>query len=411
MSSASQPTRDVLHLYRELWRLIGDSRGTFVGAVLLLAGARLIMLAVPYLSARALNVLQLRGWAGMREAGTWLLVVVLTQAASWALHGPGRFLERNVSLRVRRRLSTQLIERLCELPLSWHESHHSAAITHRVQQSTQALCNFTESQYVYLDCIVRIVGPLCALTLIQPLVGAAALLGFVALSVAVLAFDRALIRLARQENDGERHYAATLVDVLGNATTLFALRQGRGLAALLERRLAAIFVPLKRSIVVNEQKWCTVDLAGNALSCTLVALFAWLASRADGGGAHGPVLLGSIYMVWTYAQEAGGVLSNLASQFQNFARQNADYGSTDVIREALPSPKPAEGAGLGGWTTLNLTGLAFQHERSRGEAPALDGVTVSLTRGRRYALIGASGPARAPCCGCSPVSTRRSRRA
>lgn len=391
MSKASPRVRGVLSLYRELWRIIDGARGTFLAAMLLLTSAQLISLAVPYFSARALNVLQLTGWAGMREAGGWLCAVVLVQACSWLMHGPGRILERNVALRVRRRLSTLLIERLCTLPLSWHESHHSAALAHRVQQSTQALCNFTESQFIYLDCLVRIVGPLCALVLLQPLVGLAALAGFIGLSLAVMAFDHLLIRLAVQENDGERHYGTTLVDVLGNATTLFALRQGRGLLALLERRLEAVFLPLKRSIVVNEQKWCTVDLASNALSCLLVAFYAWLAARASAAaGSQAPVLLGSIYMVWVYAREASGVISRVAEHFQTFARQNADFASADVIREADASPATVS-AELRGWRQLTLRELVFHHAHARGTSPALDRITLNLKRGRRYALIGASG--------------------
>jgi hypothetical protein len=66
---------------------------------------------------------------------------------------------------------------------------------------------------------------------------------------------------------------------------LTALRQGRGVVALLERRLEAVFTPLKRAIVVNEIKWCTVDLATRALSCVLVALFAWRAECSRRLGA------------------------------------------------------------------------------------------------------------------------------
>jgi ABC-type multidrug transport system fused ATPase/permease subunit len=382
----------VFYLYRELWSHIAGSRGTFLGAVLLLSGAQLVLLTVPYLSSRALNVLQLNGWAGMGQAGLWLTLTLLVTASSWLLHGPGRILERNAALLVRRRMSAMLIARLCSLPLAWHESHHSGAITHRVQQSTQALCNFTESQFIYLNSAVRIVGPLVALALIQPLVGLVAAVGFVLLSAAVLAFDRALIRLAYEENACERDYAATLVDAVGNATSLFALRQGRRLAVLLEQRLLAIFEPLKRSIWVNEEKWCTVDLASNALSCLLVALFAWLSSRAAATGPQRTLLLGSLYMVWVYAREAGGVISSIAEHFQTFARQNADYASADVIREASPGPAPASKAARGaGWRRLEVRDLVFRHARARAERPTLDGITFSLERGKRYALIGASG--------------------
>jgi len=386
----------VLYLYRELWSLIRGSRRNFLAAVLLLVAAQLILLSVPYISARGLNVLQLKGWAGMHEAGAWVLLILLLAASSWLLHGPARILERNVALLVRRRMSAMLIERLCSLPLSWHESHHSGALTHRVQQSTQALCNFTESQFIYLNSAVRIVGPLCALAVIQPLVGVAAGLGFVLLCAAVLAFDRELIRLAHLENDGERRYAATLVDALGNTTSLFALRQGRGLARLLEQRLLAIFEPLRRYILVNEAKWCTVDLASHALSCLLVALFAWLASRAAAAApaGHRTLLLGSIYMVWAYAREAGGVISQIAAHFQTFARQNADYASADIIREATPTHIPAtlKLAPSGPrWRRLEVRDLVFRHAHSRAERATLDGLTLSLERGKRYALIGASG--------------------
>jgi ABC-type multidrug transport system fused ATPase/permease subunit len=391
MEPDTSSTRGVLHLYKELWSLIGGHRARFVGALVLLSCAQLVNLAVPYLSSRALNVLQMRGWSGLSDAGIWLILMMGVQASSWLLHGPGRLLERNVAMLVRRRMSGQLVARLCSLPLSWHESHHSAALAHRVQQSTQALCSFTESQYVYLDCAVRIVGPLAALALLQPLVGLAAALGFVALSVAVVAFDRVLMRLARQENDSERHYAATLVDVLGNAVSLLALRQGRGLAGLLARRLQAVFRPLGRSILVNEMKWCTVDIASNALSCALVALYAWLGSRTSAAGTHEPVLLGSMYMVWVYARESNSVITNIAVHFQNFARQNADHASADVIRAAAPEPAgPVTGA-FRGWQQLMMRDLVFRHKRPHGQGPALDNVTLSLTRGRRYALIGASG--------------------
>jgi len=271
----------------------------------------------------------------------------------------------------------------------------SGATTQRILQSTHALSGFAQSQFIYLNSAVRLVGPLCALWVIEPLVGLAALLGFVVMSVSAIGFDRAMIRLAYQENDAERRYASTLVDTLGNTTSLFALRQARSLSALLERRLLAIFEPLKRAILINEAKWCTVDLASKALSCGLVALFAWLASRQASGaaGAHRMLLLGSIYMVWEYAQQAGGVISAIAAHFQSFARQNADFASADLIREAPPSFLPVTQAPAGGahWRRLDIHDLVFRHTASRAQSPTLDHLRFSLERGKRYALIGGSG--------------------
>jgi ATP-binding cassette, subfamily B, bacterial len=364
-----------------------------LGACGLLISAQVILLATPFFAAKAINALQLQGVNGLREAGGWLSMVLILAASSWVLHGPGRILERNVALRVRRKISTSLIERLLVLPLSWHEQHQSGAIAHRVQQSSHALASFAQSQFIYLNSAVRLVGPMFALWCIEPLIGISAMVGFAVISASVLGFDRAMIRLARQENDAERRYSATMVDALGNTTTLFALRQARSILSLLERRLLAVFEPLRRAIVINEMKWCVVDLATRTLSCLLVGLFAWHATRvSQATGASQALLLGSLYMVWEYAVQSGGVIASVAQHFQAFARQSADYESGDAILGEPPAHFAAAPLEHNtNWQRLEIHDLTFHHASSRRQAAALDHVSLSLQRGRRYALIGSSG--------------------
>lgn len=368
-------------------------RRTFVGAVVLLICAQVVLLSVPYISGRALNALQLHGAAGLRQAGLWLSLVLLVACGSWVLHGPGRVLERRAALMIRQRMSALLVGRLFELPLSWHESHHSGATAHRVQQSTHALSGFAQSQFIYLNSAVRLVGPLIALWWLQPLIGFAAVAGFALIVCSVVGFDRAMLRLANEENDAERRYSATLIDTLGNTGTVYALRQARAVTARLERRLLAVFVPLRRAIVLNEVKWCTVDLATRVLSCCLVALFVWLATRAQPGGNGKLLLLGSLYMVWEYAQQAAGVIASIASHFQTFARQHADYASANVIRDSVAPASPPGSAApdAANWRRLVIRDLTFRHSAGRGAGPALERLALSLERGKRYALIGASG--------------------
>jgi ATP-binding cassette subfamily B protein len=287
-----------------------------------------------------------------------------------------------------------LIERLLVLPLSWHERHQSGATAHRVQQSSAALSGFAQSQFIYLNSAVRLVGPIVALWCIQPLIGIVAIVGFIVISTSVTGFDRAMIRLARQENDAERRYAATMIDALGNSTTLFALRQARSVTRLLESRLQQVFAPLRKSILINEAKWCTMDLATRTLSCLLVGLFAWNVSRHSQGSAAASqaLLLGNLYMVWEYALQSGGVIASVAQHFQSFARQNADYSSADAILDEEPAHFAAAPLAQNrDWTRLDIHDLTFRHASGRTEAPALDRLSFHLQRGKRYALIGGSG--------------------
>ena len=383
----------VLFLYRELWGQTKGQRHLLLASMALLIGAQCALLAIPYVAGKAINALQTQGAAGLHDAGLWLLLIVGITAASWLLHGPGRILERNVALSVRRRIATALTDRLMHLPLSWHENTHSAATAHRVQQSSHALSAFAQSQFIYLNSAVRLVGPVLALWIIEPAVGIAAIIGFFVICISVVGFDRAMIRLAHLENDAERRYSAALIDSLSNSTTLFALRQAKAVTRLLQRRLESVFEPLKRAIVLNEAKWCTVDIASKALSCLLVALFAYLAARKVGGpAAQATLMLGSVYMVWEYASQAGGVVSAVASHFQTFARQHADYSSADLIRQT-PVADHSEGSVMAqqAWRRCEIRELTFTHAAARGTGPTLDHVMLSLERGKRYALIGGSG--------------------
>ena len=384
----------VSQLYGDLWQLVRGQRRIFVSAVVLLISAQVVLLAVPYISGRALNALQLHGRAGMRDAGLWLSMVLVVAVASWLVHGPGRILERRVALLIRQRMSAMLVERLFALPLSWHESRHSGATAHRVQQSTRALSDFAESQYIYLQSAVSLLGPLVALFCVEPRVGMASLAGFAVIVTSVVGFDRAMLRLANLENEAERNYAATLVDTLGNTSTVYALRQSRRVAARIERRLLSVFAPLRKSIVLNELKWCTVDLATRVLNCCLVALFVWLVTLDSpaSGNAVKPLLLGSVFMVWEYALQASAVVASVAAHFQTFARQHADYASANTIRDEFPQALPPIAPSVvTDWRQFVVRDLTFKHPASRSAGPALERLAFSLQRSKRYALIGASG--------------------
>jgi ATP-binding cassette, subfamily B, bacterial len=382
----------VVRLYRELWHFAHGKRWMLIGALVLLTGAQVVMLAIPYFAGKAINTLQLQGAAGLSLAGMWMAGIIGINLVSWALHAPGRLFEQNIALLLRERMSRELIERLVQLPLAWHEKQHSGATAHRLQQSVKSLTGFADNQFVYLNSAVRLAGPAIALWWIDPMIGLTAVVGFIVISASMLGFDRRMVSLAHRENDAERRYASTLLDSLGNATTLFALRQARTVVALLQRRLAEVFVPLKQAMVINEVKWFTVDMFSRVLACVLVGMFAWLATRKS-TATQSALMLGSIYMVWEYAQQAAGVVSAVTGHFQSFARQQADYESADIIRDTPPASHLTELVRTThiDWRSLQFTSLSFRHPESRQSSATLDGLAFELQRGKRYALIGASG--------------------
>jgi ATP-binding cassette, subfamily B, bacterial len=387
-----------------MWLHAHGARARLLAALGLQFASQVLKLALPWMAAQAINAIQLAGRPGLSVAATWVGLSVALHVVSWMLHGPARVLERGAALQVRRSITDRLYGRLMEAPLAWHDRHHSGDLHHRVMQASGALYGFTQTQFVYLQNALQLGGPLLALWWLSALTGSVALGGFVLIGAAVLGFDRRLMALAGQENHAERRYAARLLDFIGNISALASLRLQQATRALLDVRLAAVFKPLSRSIVLNEWKWCTVDLATVVLGWALVMLYVVSTAATAAGGvaaaAGATLLIGNLFMVHQYAQQAAGVLCSLAANYQGLARQQADFGSADVIQQAPRAQEPGARVGAADagdvpadWQRITLHDLTYAHATVDEHAPrgGIQGVSLELRRGERLALVGPSG--------------------
>ena len=384
----SPASTSVWRLYRDVWRHAHGMRGQYALALALLACSQVIKLLIPWLAAQAIDAVQMAGADQFGKAALLTAAILAVYASVWALHGPGRVLERSVGLHVRASVADALYVRLAHLPLAWHESRHSGDVEQRAQQSSRALALFAENQFVYLQNVVNIVGPLVALYLVSAATGWIAFAGFVAIAVVIVRFDRRLMRLAEEINLGERRYGVRLLDFLGNVTTVLSLRLQHVSRRLIGARLAETFDAQRRSIRLTEAKWCAVDLLTVGLAWGLVAVYAWLSRRDTAGSA--PLLLGSVFMVYQYAQQAGGVIGSMAANLQNFSRFKVDVASADPIWDA-PLPRRATASAPSAWRDVAVSHLTFEYVRSDGRRGGVRDASLTLRRGERVALVGPSG--------------------
>lgn len=379
-------------LYGAFWRHTAGSRGLLAAFLTLLFLAQVLRLGIPYLFGEAVNALQssaqTAGAQDLGTAGRYMALMLGAAVLAWAMHGPGRVMERFVALRVRGRFADALYARLITLPLVWHDRNHTGETIQRMNKATSALFTFSQHQFIYLQNLVSLIGPIAALFVISAMTGAAALAGYGLLAVFLVWFDVAMVRLLTEENQRERRYFAGLSDCVGNISTVLTLRLQSATRRVLGERLDHLFEPIRRHVVVNEAKWCVVDLMNNALRCGLVVLYAWLAWRQGG-----LVPLGTAVMVHQYAQQIGTVVGSMATHWQDLVRHQADVAGAEAILDAAPRAGAAATVPED-WSAIRVDALSFRHAERPGERrprPALDHVSLDISRGKRIALIGESG--------------------
>jgi ATP-binding cassette subfamily B protein len=366
-----------------LWRAARGRQGTLIAAVTLIGLAETSKLAIPWLFAEAVDAVQLRGMAGLHEAALCMLGVLGVAAGGWMLHGPGRICERTVALHSRRAVSDAVVRHVLALDLAWHDRNHSGEILDRFQRATNALFQFSETTFIYIQALISLVGPLVALIILSPVVGATAIAGYAGMFGVLTLVDRRLTGHILDQNAAERRYTAGLVDSLGNANTVITLGLEDAVRSTLNQRLERVFAPLARIIRINEAKWCAVDLINQLMRSGLIVLYGWLLWRDTGS-----VMIGSLVAAYQYTQQVGGMVGNMAANLQALVRYHAEFGGLAPLVETPKRRAPAAPTPTG-WHRLTVDGLGFTFEGA--ERPTLSDVHVELKRGGRIALVGESG--------------------
>jgi ATP-binding cassette, subfamily B, bacterial len=372
-------------LYRNVWRHAAGARLALAGSMLLLVASQIVKLCVPWCAAKAVDALQAGGPDMLRHALLWVAGVLAAYVGCWALHGPGRVLERTAGMRVRKSLAETLYARLAGAPLGWHERHHSSDMQQRAGQATGALYDFAQNQFVYLHSIVNFIGPLVALALLSPQLGFAALTGYATLACLSTRFDKALMRLSLREMDLERRYAAGMSDFLGHMGTVLSLRLQKATSTLLGKRMEAAFEPLGKIIGLTEWKWCMVDLVSTAITWSLVIGFVWAGTHHAGTG----LAIGAVFMVYQYAGRTADVASAMAGQFQGLSHTRTNFESARPIFDAPQSPAPATLPA--DWRRIVVRDVSFRHAKAHPDTPSLGVAELVLDRGEHIALVGGSG--------------------
>jgi ATP-binding cassette, subfamily B, bacterial len=369
------------------WTYAKGRRGRLIFYILLFLAANILLLLEPVVIGQLLNTIQeVRTIPDPTRQLTLLFGAMIgIQVGFWALHGPGRVLERTNAFHAKNDFTDHLFRIITSLPVQWHRDHHSGQTINRMRKSSRALEDFLSDGYQIIEMIMRLVGSIIAIFLLFPVAG------FIAIAICALAvglvflFDKVLLPQYEAINEREHFTASATHDYMTNIFTVISLRLEELTRSELWDRMTVYFPLFRRNIAINELKWFLATLM---ISLMTVAVLAWYAfSMLSSGEA---LLAGTVYMLYEYLQKIGGAFYTFAWKYSHTVRQYADLRATQEIFDAAPAEKT--GATLPkDWKRIDIRDLRFTYEDKEHHRHHLDDLSITLERGRKIALVGESG--------------------
>ncbi|HEY1214045.1 MAG TPA: ABC transporter ATP-binding protein, partial [Bryobacteraceae bacterium] len=309
----------------------------------------------------------------------------------WCFHGPARVMERTLAFHLSRNFLQEKYHQVLHLPVKWHQDHHSGSTINRVRKAYEALREFFDRGFMYINAASKFVFAVVAILWFSPLYGSIAVaLGMVTV-LAIRRFDKPFIKTLDEVNEKEHTVSATLFDSLSNIMTVITLRLERSMETGLMNKVMDIFRPFRRSAVINEWKWFCAEML-------IVSIYAL-------------ITIGYVHQHWSPGQVflIGGLgtllmyVNTFTSSFQDFAwmytdsiTYNTNVQTASAISEAYAQQHRADRPdGLpAGWNSLLITHLSFSYQQiydQQQRAQSLHNLQLNIRRGHRIALIGESG--------------------
>jgi ATP-binding cassette subfamily B protein len=340
----------------------------------------------PYALGRAIDVLQHFTPSRLNEVIYWMLVSVATLVFFWIFHGPARVKEREVAMSIQQSYRKKIYEQLTQLPLKWHQDHHSGNTISRLNRSNTALFRFASDQFIYIETIIKFFVSIGFLLWLSLPVGIFSLISCIIAILIVILFDRKLIVLYQNQNEVENHVGAVLFDYISNMTTILTLRLGELTRSNLVQRMMKIWPFYRKDIVINEVKWFCMGMALTTLQ--YIILIWYIVHTLDITGA---ILIGTVVMIFRYQWDLSEVFFTFSMFYSELVRMDTDVKSIqpilDDISKLSHSPKGFHIAKH--WHNIIINNLIFEHNQNHQKI--FDSLTLSIKRGEKIALIGGSG--------------------
>lgn len=376
------------NLISTVWRNGKPWRSSIIAYYCAYVIAQTFISLSPYAFGRTVDILQHFTPNRLHEVIFWLSLSVAVLLLFWLFHGPARVRERDVALKIQQSMRIRIYEQLTQLPLKWHQDHHSGNIISRLNRASTALYRFASDQFDYIETIVKFIASSLFLLWVSLPVGLLSLATCAIAIVTVLFFDRIIIPLYEKQNEIDNHVGAVFFDYISNMTTIITLRLGELTRSNLWQRIQGVWPFFKKDIVINEVKWFCMGMVLTTLQA--IILIGYIVHSLNATGA---IMIGTVVMIFRYQWDLSDVFFYFSANYGNLVRMNTDVEGLKPIQNDIEQlTHTPQGAAVAlQWHRITINELDFHHASRHRHHSLFHGLTLDIKRGEKIALIGTSG--------------------
>ncbi|WP_282936570.1 ABC transporter ATP-binding protein [Paenibacillus sp. RC67] len=370
-------------MFKQLWLYADRERWKVVIYLILHAFSMLGELGKPYAFAMMINALQKNDPSVVDEVVKWLMFYVLCFFIFEIFHRSARFIERYVAFRNRKRFITIMYDHLHSLPLGWHSDNHSGSVIDRVNRAGNAIHQFSEAQYVFVDFFMKFWGPLIILWTISPtisliIMGSGILLVFITKKLYGLSVPQ-----YRAQNERLHQLAAALFDYISNIRTIIMLRVGHLARNDIENRINRIFPHLAKENAITHIKCFISGLIMVLLDVGLI--FYYIYDQKQAGAA---IMIGSVTLIFQYLHQSMASFQFYTGGYESVIHWKTDFEAVKMILDDKEKTQEQKETYLGIWNKLDIESLNFSYGNGKHQ---LTEISVCLKHDKKIAFVGESG--------------------
>lgn len=377
-----------IRLWQEIWPYAGSQKKVIIGYHLMYAVAISISITIPYWVGQLVNTLQTSGPNLLQDASYYMWLIIMCQFCFWGLHAPGRIMERRASQIVMVNFTSAMFGKLTDLPLSWHQDHHSGSTINRINKSSGAMKSFVESSYASFQGMSYMAGSIAMLIWFKPMIGLISLGCFIVAMQLIITLNKRMTAAVHDNNEAQHQASATFFDFVSNIVSIIILRLQSFSRTSLEKRLDLAMKPFMREVKINEVRYFIYAMLHVVMLATI--LLGYIKLQIDAGTV---VATGSLVTIYLYQSRIGDQGYTFLLVHSQWLSGLTNIASTKtMIEDHKRHAKPANNNRADNWHEITLKNVDFSYKSAEGAPKStLKDINLSMRKGERIALIGTSG--------------------